>query len=335
VTLVTVVTDLESSAAHPWIEPPPPPQAQAQPRRAAPARARLLASCCSRARATDAYAAAAADGACAELTGPPCVTRHVLVAGGARLQAQAAAAAHPAALLVATGGMVVHPAYYAEGRASAGSAPTAPPAARRRVVVFFGGYAPARTLRIADGWLRAYGGGATLDLVVICGRNRALLDALRAKIARAAADAARAPTPPTAGAAAHARAWAEGVRVEGFLPPDAIARHIDGAACVVGKPGPGSVSEAAVLGTPFVTECHRARVMAQEACVLAWLEASSCGLVVDDLERPPRDLLDRLGASAAALGAYDNRAVFQVAALVRQALLADERPAAERPGNFE
>tara|TARA_B110001452_G_C15035753_1_gene361820 strand:+ start:170 stop:499 length:330 start_codon:yes stop_codon:yes gene_type:complete len=53
------------------------------------------------------------------------------------------------------------------------------------------------------------------------------------------------------------------VLVDGFIPPATLIEYVGSATCVIGKPGPGVVTEAAVLGVPFVTEITE-RTMAQE-----------------------------------------------------------------------
>ena len=102
--------------------------------------------------------------------------------------------------------------------------------------------------------------------------------------------------------------------VEGFLPPPTLIEYLKTASCVVGKPGPGVVSEAAVLGVPFVTE-QTDETMEQERCVLEYIRALGIGLVVPRLEGPyPHDLLERLHDCRAALREVENRAVFEVSA---------------------
>jgi len=125
--------------------------------------------------------------------------------------------------------------------------------ARPKVVVFFGAYAPRRTEQL-------------VDFVVICGHNDDL-------------QAALADVPHCL--------------LEGFIPAQRIREHFSGAACVIGKPGPGSVSEAAVCKVPFLAQ---RQVMPQEECVLEWLQRSRAGIVVDDFKALPLDFLEQVRA---------------------------------------
>ena len=90
-----------------------------------------------------------------------------------------------------------------------------------------------------------------------------------------------------------------GCVVEGYIPAERVRYHLRRATLVLGKPGPGAVSEACASGTPVVTE--RRYAMPQERSVLEWLQTTGVGVVVDDLERLPDDLLERANACAAAI----------------------------------
>jgi hypothetical protein len=235
--------------------------------------------------------------------------------------------------------MVVHPIYYQQAAQRQGQpagqkvenvqkvqevaqkAEKVGELARHKVVLFFGGFAPPRTHAIATQLLRRF--GPRIELVVLCGRNRGLLGALRRRVSRARLPSAGARERETWGAAV----------AEGFLPAAAVVQHISSAVCVMGKPGPGSATEAAVLGVPFVSE-RGGTVMPQERAVLEWLEQSGCGLAIRSLEEPPADLLERLDACRVALRSLENRAVFQVSARIRHLLLlsaAAARPAGAGP----
>eukprot|EP00306_Pavlova_sp_CCMP459_P005512 CAMPEP_0185164730 /NCGR_PEP_ID=MMETSP1139-20130426/9823_1 /TAXON_ID=298111 /ORGANISM="Pavlova sp., Strain CCMP459" /LENGTH=644 /DNA_ID=CAMNT_0027730113 /DNA_START=24 /DNA_END=1958 /DNA_ORIENTATION=- len=308
VELLTVITDMESSPAHRWIDPydPTPTQGGRQ---------------------------------------------HTIVAGGARLHAQAWEAGYPPDKVLATEGMVVHPKFYAvrncqhssgaggggagaaaegsgadDGRESGSQGSTTPSVngglvnGLRKVVIFFGGFAPPRTSAIADALLHVH--GARVQLIVLCGRNEELRKKLQDKV-----DKAR--SAPGAHQAWRERKWSHAV-IEGFVPAARVVEHLAGAACVVGKPGPGAASEAAVLRVPFVTEVGR-DTMPQERCVVDWLVQGGYGIVAPSLERCPADLLEQADECRQALRGYSNHAVFQVAARVRACVLAArgaEAPAA-------
>lgn len=291
VELLTVITDMESSNTHLWIDP---------------------------------FVDEAADG-CAH---------HTIVAGGDRLQQQAAAAGYPEVKVLRTDGMVVHPSYYTasilhadpmrdpaggQGARSASVASesdvqeaAAPGAsvegALPSIVIFFGGYAPPRTEKIAERLLLNF--SEHVRLVVLCGKNEALRAKLKARV-----DIAFAPR-----ASALQKRWANTV-VEGFIPPTRLTDHMSSAACVIGKPGPGAASEAAVMGVPFVTEVN-SYTLPQELCVVDWLLTTNFGVVVKSLEDFPPNLLEQLDSCKQALRSYSNRAVFQVAARIKALMLA-------------
>lgn len=252
-TLITVVTDMANSPAHTWIDP------------------------------WDAES-----------------PNYVVACGTEELQSQARALGYPEANILASSGMVVNPAFYARGngggggggspggkrggRNGRGKAPMPAAAALPTEVsatgagsstdgaspvpepenpllpvalIFFGGVAPLRTANIAR---RALVSHPELALVIICGGNAQLEKELRETLA--------------------------GPRcvVEGLVPAQRVREHLQVAAvvglvgwagwgltavafasqradCVIGKPGPGVVAEAAVCGVPFVTE--RRNVMPQ------------------------------------------------------------------------
>ena len=108
--------------------------------------------------------------------------------------------------------------------------------------------------------------------------------------------------------------------VEGFIPPEAVRAHMAAASFILGKPGPGVVSEAAAAGTPFVTE--RRYAMPQERPVLEWIGEAQTGVVVDSLTKLPNDLLGRVEACRAAIDAHmaARPAVWIVADAVRSLL---------------
>ena len=91
---------------------------------------------------------------------------------------------------------------------------------------------------------------------------------------------------------------------------------------MIGKPGPGSISEAMAMKLPVIVE-RNAWTMPQERYNCDWLLERGAGLVlksfrdigpaVERLLEP--GMLARLQAGAAAI---DNRAVFEIAALLEK-----------------
>jgi UDP-N-acetylglucosamine:LPS N-acetylglucosamine transferase len=84
----------------------------------------------------------------------------------------------------------------------------------------------------------------------------------------------------------------------------------------IGKPGPGSISEALVMGLPLIVE-HNARTMVQERFNTDWIEQNRLGIVLSSFREvgsAVEEMLDRerLGGFRANVKALANRAVFEV-----------------------
>ena len=137
---------------------------------------------------------------------------------------------------------------------------------------------------------RAASNGAGVQFIFICGRNQKLAERLR-----------RMPTPfPKF--------------VEGFTSEIPYYMHL--ADFFVGKPGPGSISEALAMHLPVVVECN-AWTLPQERYNTEWIREREPGVVLKsfrDINAGLRELLDpanftRFRSNAAAI---QNRAVFEI-----------------------
>ena len=161
--------------------------------------------------------------------------------------------------------------------------------ARPTGMVMFGGHGSAQMTRVAE----ALG---DIQLLCLCGHNDALLDALRAL---------RRPAPLAA---------------VGFTSE--VPRHMRAADFFIGKPGPGSLSEALQCGLPVVT-FRNAATMPQERYNTRWVQEQDVGRVVASTRalRPAIvSLLGELDAVRARVGRIENRAVFEVADLLARLL---------------
>lgn len=216
--------------------------------------------------------------------------RHHIAAGNASLVKQAAGFGFPEKNILATSGMCVHPSFLADYEPArpqrASSAPaklTAGDAGHRtRVVLFFGGFAPPRTLSVVKS-LAAVAPDA--EIVVLCGGN----DALRRRLQKRG-----------------------GCVCKGFIPAQEVAATLRSASFIIGKPGPGAVSEAVACGVPIVAESRR--VMTQEQPVLDWVQQAGVGVVVNDLTKLPADIATRASACEKTVKEMPpNRACFEVA----------------------
>lgn len=216
-----------------------------------------------------------------------------LVVGTPMALAQARAAGLRRDQVTLTSGMVLHPSFYdpppseAE-RASRLRALGLDPQ-RPTGVVMFGGQGSTQMLAIAKA-LRDH------PLILMCGRNEALVERLLARRPRAP----------------HV--------VLGFTSE--VSRTLRLGDYFIGKPGPGSLSEALHLGLPVIT-FNNAWTMPQERYNTEWLREQGLGTVlpsVRGLARAVEGLLPELGVHRLRVARLDNRAVFQVPELLERLL---------------
>lgn len=213
-------------------------------------------------------------------------TRHVVVAGTPTLIRQCQELGYPSKDVLASSGMVVHPCFHAQSLKETGG-PESPLRVPDRALISFGAMPPMRVEAIAVALARSQ---PQLEVVVLCGGNAELLRRLRAR--------------------------GDLVVAMPMVDAEAMREFMRTSAFVVGKPGPGTVSEAVACGTAFVTE--RKGVMAQEKDVLCHVEQVGAGVVVDSLTDMPADLWERVQACQPTMRslAASNRAVFEVRDLV-------------------
>lgn len=212
-----------------------------------------------------------------------------LIVGTEEAREQALALGHPAERVRLTSGMILHPRFYEpiemdrpSQRRALGLDPDLPTG-----LVLFGGYGTRVMSRILDRLDRS---GLELQLILIAGRN----ERLRAELER--------------------RPTRIRKHVVGFTSE--VPRWMKLADFFIGKPGPGSLSEAAHMRLPAIT-VRNAWTLPQERFNSQWLERHDLGLVLksfEGIDGAVRRLLepgvlDRMRASAAAL---DNRAIFEI-----------------------
>lgn len=206
-----------------------------------------------------------------------------LVCGTKHAATQARRAGYAAENVHLTSGMILRPAFYREPIFSRGAEcrklsldPQQPIG-----IVLFGGCGSPQMLCIAKTL-------ADVQLILLCGHNSILqvrLEALETKVKHV---------------------------VMGFTPDIELYMRLGD--FLIGKPGPGSLSEAVQLGLPVITFNNRLTVP-QERYNAIWVREEGIGLVL----RSPRairsavtKMIQNLPSYRAAVGRIDNRAVFEV-----------------------
>jgi hypothetical protein len=186
-------------------------------------------------------------------------------------------------------GMILHPRFYdpavegrTAGRARLGLRPDLPTG-----LVLFGGHGSNAMLEIAERLDRS---NLDVQLIFVCGKNDKLANALRARQSRLP------------------------MFVEGFTTR--VNEYMQLADFFIGKPGPGSVSEALAKQLPVIVECN-AWTLPQERYNATWIVEKQVGVVLHSfagIDQAVAELIEpsnlaRYRANAAAL---DSRAVFEI-----------------------
>jgi UDP-N-acetylglucosamine:LPS N-acetylglucosamine transferase len=219
-----------------------------------------------------------------------------LICGSSRAVQQALQLGHRPENVFRVSGMILSPSFYEASRLTAeqrilarakmGFRPELPIG-----LVLFGGQGAAVMHDIAR-YL------PDRQFVLICGHNAKLADKLRALPRRAP----------------H--------YVEGFTRE--IPRYMQLADYFIGKPGPGSISEAVFMHLPVIVE-RNARTMRQERYNADWVCAQGVGMVVSSF-RGIADAVDQLLEPAtydrfrAATEKLENRAVFEIPGILERIL---------------
>jgi 1,2-diacylglycerol 3-beta-galactosyltransferase len=212
-----------------------------------------------------------------------------LICGSDRAVAQARELGHADRFVFRASGMILNPRFYGPIEADRS-------AERQRLgldpqwptgLVLFGGEGSAAMLEIARRLERA---AQPLQLILICGRNQKLAATLRAMQSRMP------------------------MFVEGFTREVPYYMHLSD--FFIGKPGPGSISEAIAMKLPVIVE-RNAWNLPQERYNCEWVREQDVGLVLRNfrgIDAAVKQLLEpatyaRMRANAAA---QSNRAVFEI-----------------------
>jgi 1,2-diacylglycerol 3-beta-galactosyltransferase len=220
-----------------------------------------------------------------------------VICGTDQAVAQARTVGLPPGKIERVSGMILNPRFYdirpldaaerAAERAKLGFHPEAPVG-----LVLFGGQGAAVMLDIARRL-------PDRQLILICGHNRKLEERLRAL-----------PHPAP-------------LFVEGFTKE--VPRYMQLADYVIGKPGPGSISEAVAMRLPVIVE-RNAWTLPQERYNTDWIREQGIGLVLPHF-RGIAAAVGRLLDPAAyrgfreATGKLENRAVFEIPEVLERVLV--------------
>jgi len=232
-----------------------------------------------------------------------------VICGSSRAAAQARALGYPECRILQTSGMILSPRFYqpldfdrAAERVRLGLDPDRPTA-----LVSFGGQGSMDAVKVAKIFNRS---GCEAQMIVLCGRHEQAFQQLRAMRHRAP------------------------VFLQGFTSD--VPFYMSLADFFIGKPGPGSISEALAMRLPVIVERNQ-WTLAHERYNADWIVEQEVGLVVNSLSHLGEAVAELLAperyrryrANAAALR---NSAVYEVPGLL-EAILAGRPPeAAEVPG---
>jgi 1,2-diacylglycerol 3-beta-galactosyltransferase len=237
-----------------------------------------------------------------------------IVCGTEHAVEQARALGHVDGTVFQTSGMILHPRFYEAAqvdrtaeRIKLGLNPDLPTG-----IVLFGGYGTWKMLDILRQINRS---GLQVQLILICGRNDKLAEALR-----------REPTRIP-------------IHVEGFTTQ--IPYFMALSDFFIGKPGPGSISEALAKHLPVIIDCN-AWTLPQERYNAQWVREKQVGIVVKSHRQTAGAVAELLKPGALAqfrarTAAMENRAIFEIPAIFEKILdgSAEKELVPSGSGNFK
>ena len=212
---------------------------------------------------------------------------------------QARELGHLDGTVMRTSGMILHPRFYEpapadrrEERRKLGLDPDLPTG-----IVLFGGYGTAKMLDILRQMNQS---SLQVQLILICGRNEKLAERLRHEPSRIR------------------------IHVEGFTTQ--IPYFMALSDFFIGKPGPGSISEALSRHLPVIIDCN-AWTLPQERYNAQWVREKNVGIVVSSHRETVRAVAEllkpgELAQFKARAGAMENRAIFEIPAIFEKILSA-------------
>ncbi len=219
------------------------------------------------------------------------------ICGTDRAVEQARNLGHPDNKILRASGMILRPVFYqpitadrAAGREKLGLDRDKPTG-----IVLFGGQGSSVMLDIAR---RLGNSSLDMQLILICGRNEKLATRIRALKTRIR------------------------LHVVGFTQEVPYFMHLSD--FMIGKPGPGSISEAIAMKLPVIVE-HNAWTLPQERFNTQWVRDKKFGIVVDNFRGIASAVnqlleLETYQSMKAAIGAIENRAIFEIPDMLERLL---------------
>jgi hypothetical protein len=221
-----------------------------------------------------------------------------LICGTERAYNQALELGHPPDRVFRTSGMILNPRFYepvavdrGPDRAALGLDPN-----RLTALMMFGGEGSPAMLDIAR---QLDASGLDVQIIAICGKSAKLASALRSMPRRI------------------------GMHVEGFTRE--VPRFMRLADFFIGKPGPGSISEAVAMGLPVIIERNH-WTLPQERYNADWVEEQGVGISLRSLKRQitgaVRQMLipERRCEFVQRISQQQNRAVFEIPDILERIL---------------
>lgn len=227
-----------------------------------------------------------------------------IVCGTDRAWQQAAELGLPADKIYRASGMILRPDFYIGGQISRdeertrlGLAPDVPTA-----LVLFGGEGSNVMFGLCD---RLGNSSLELQIIAICGKNRKL------------------------------KARLEGLKTRNKLFVEGFTRQVPHymalADFFIGKPGPGSISEALHSGLPVIIEAN-AWTLPQERFNAQWVKENGYGIVLNNLRQVEDAVTDLLSAGRlddvkSRIATLNNRAVYEIPEILAAILQKNPRRA--------
>jgi 1,2-diacylglycerol 3-beta-galactosyltransferase len=218
-----------------------------------------------------------------------------IITGTERARQQALTMGHPADHIFLTSGMILQPKFYEKTNVDR-------VAERKRLglesdcptgIVLFGGHGSKVMIDITK---RMNEAGGPVQLILICGHNEKLASELKKLQSR------------------------KPILVVGFAQN--VEYYMALADFFIGKPGPGSISEALQFHLPVIVECN-STTLPQERYNAEWVTEKGYGIVVPSFKRIA-PAVQRLLESATfnefrlKVNEYSNRALFEVPVILEQ-----------------